>query len=60
MLFSSRETACVSIAWASANGLSEVYTWTQTGNENMRAVNEKLGYVTRDVSITVRAPLPLA
>jgi GNAT superfamily N-acetyltransferase len=48
------------IAWASANGLTEVYTWTQTGNDNMRAVNEKLGYVTRDVSIMVRAPLPLA
>jgi len=47
------------IAWASANGLTEVYTWTQTGNENMRAVNVKLGYVTRDVSIMVRAPLPL-
>jgi hypothetical protein len=47
------------IAWASANGLTEVYTWTQTGNENMRAVNEKLGYATRDVSINVRAPLPL-
>jgi GNAT superfamily N-acetyltransferase len=47
------------IAWASANGLTEVYTWTQTGNENMRAVNEKLGYATRDVSILVRAPLPL-
>jgi len=47
------------IAWASANGLTEVYTWTQTGNENMRAVNDRLGYVTRDVSIMVRAPLPL-
>jgi len=47
------------IAWASANGLTELYTWTQTGNENMRAVNEKLGYVTRDVAISVRAPLPL-
>ena len=47
------------IAWASANGLTEVYTWTQTGNENMRAVNEKLGYATRDVSIMVRASLPL-
>jgi mycothiol synthase len=48
------------IAWASANGLTELYTWTQTGNENMRAVNEKLGYVTRDVAISVRAPLPLS
>jgi GNAT superfamily N-acetyltransferase len=47
------------IAWASANGVREVHTWTQTGNENMRAVNEKLGYVTRDVSVNVRAPLPL-
>jgi mycothiol synthase len=47
------------IAWASANGLTEVYTWTQTGNDGMRAVNEKLGYATRDVSINVRAPLPL-
>jgi mycothiol synthase len=47
------------IAWASDNGLSEIYTWTQTGNENMRAVNERLGYVTRDVSIMVRAPFPL-
>jgi RimJ/RimL family protein N-acetyltransferase len=47
------------IAWGSANGLREIYTWTQTGNENMRAVNEKLGYVTRDVSIGVRATLPL-
>jgi GNAT superfamily N-acetyltransferase len=48
------------IAWASENGLSEIYTWTQTGNEGMRTVNEKLGYVTRDVSISVRAPLPLS
>lgn len=47
------------IAWAVANGLRELYTWTQDGNENMRAVNEKLGYVTRNVSISVRAPLPL-
>ena len=47
------------IAWGSANGLREIYTWTQTGNENMRAVNEKLGYVPRSVSIGVRAPLPL-
>jgi RimJ/RimL family protein N-acetyltransferase len=47
------------IAWASANGLGEVYTWTQTGNENMRAVNERLGYVTRHTSISVRRSLPL-
>jgi GNAT superfamily N-acetyltransferase len=47
------------IAWASARGLREIYTWTQTGNENMRAVNERLGYVTRDISISVRRDLPL-
>ena len=47
------------IAWASDRGLREIYTWTQTGNENMRAVNEKLGYVTRTVSISLRRPLPL-
>lgn len=47
------------IAWASANGLREIYTWTQTGNEGMRTVNEKLGFVTRGVSISVRADLPL-
>jgi GNAT superfamily N-acetyltransferase len=47
------------IAWASENGLTELYTWTQTGNENMQAVNERLGYVTRDIAISVRSPLPL-
>lgn len=51
-----KETA---IAWAAANGIRELYTWTQTGNENMRAVNERLGYVTRDVSISLRRALPL-
>jgi mycothiol synthase len=47
------------IAWASDRGLREIYTWTQTGNENMRAVNERLGYVTRTVSISLRRNLPL-
>jgi mycothiol synthase len=44
---------------AAERGLSEVYTWTQTGNEAMQALNRSLGYVDRAVSITVRAPLPL-
>jgi GNAT superfamily N-acetyltransferase len=48
------------IAWASANGIREIVTWTQRGNEGMRAVNERLGYVYRSVTIDVRAPLPLA
>jgi mycothiol synthase len=51
-----KETA---IAWAAAHEIREIYTWTQTGNENMQAVNERLGYVSRDISITVRRKLPL-
>jgi mycothiol synthase len=51
-----KETA---IAWASERGLREIYTWTQTGNANMRAVNERLGYVTRTTSISMRRKLPL-
>jgi GNAT superfamily N-acetyltransferase len=47
------------IAWASEHGIREIYTWTQTGNENMRAVNARLCYVTRDVAISVRRGLPL-
>jgi mycothiol synthase len=47
------------IAWASRHDVGEIYTWTQTGNENMRAVNERLGYVTRDIAISVRRKLPL-
>jgi mycothiol synthase len=47
------------VAWASERGVREIYTWTQTGNENMRTLNEKLGYVTRTVSISLRRPLPL-
>jgi mycothiol synthase len=41
------------------HGNTEIYTWTQTGNENMRAVNERLGYFTRNTSISVRRALPL-
>jgi GNAT superfamily N-acetyltransferase len=52
-----KETA---IAWASDRGIREIYTWTQTGNENMRAANERLGYFTRNVSISLRRPLPLS
>jgi len=45
------------IAWASANGIRELVTWTQTGNEGMRSVNEQLGYVTRTVSLRMRREL---
>jgi GNAT superfamily N-acetyltransferase len=39
--------------WAALNGIGEVYTWTQVGNESMRRLNEHLGYVTTRSSITV-------
>lgn len=48
------------IAWAAANGVLEIYTWTQTGNEAMQRLNEKLGYRPRAIAITVRGPIPLA
>ena len=44
--------------WAAARGLLEIYTWTQTGNEAMQRLNEKLGYRSRMISITVRGPIP--
>jgi GNAT superfamily N-acetyltransferase len=47
------------LAWAKANGIREVYTWTQRGNDGMRRVNEQLGYVYRHVELTMHAPLPL-
>ena len=47
------------LAWAAANGIREVYTWTQRGNDGMRRVNEQLGYGYRHVELTMRAPMPL-
>jgi mycothiol synthase len=47
------------LAWARDAGFAEVVTWTQSGNESMRAVNERLGYEYRDVAITMAATLPL-
>jgi mycothiol synthase len=47
------------LAWAAETGLREVVTWTQTGNEGMRALNELLGYEYRNVSVTMLASLPL-
>jgi len=46
--------------WAREAGMQEIVTWTQRGNESMRAVNERLGYEYRDVAITMAATLPLA
>jgi mycothiol synthase len=48
-----------SLAWAASRGLREVYTWTQRGNHDMRALNTHLGFVTRTESRNMRARLPL-
>ncbi|WP_328997331.1 GNAT family N-acetyltransferase [Kribbella sp. NBC_00709] len=48
-----------SMAWAADNGITEIYTWTQRGNDAMRRLNEHLGFTYGIVSITMRAPLPL-
>ena len=45
--------------WAATNGVTEVYTWTQRGNADMRRLNEYLGYRYGLQSITVARPLPL-
>jgi GNAT superfamily N-acetyltransferase len=47
------------IAWAHANGLTELVTWTQTGNENMQAVNTRLGYATTEIDFSFSRSLPL-
>jgi mycothiol synthase len=47
------------LAWAATNGIQEIVTWTQRGNDGMRAANEQLGYVYRSVSVTMRGPIPL-
>lgn len=49
----------MALAFAAAHGVREVTTWTQLGNADMRALNERLGYVARGEAITVRGPLPL-
>jgi hypothetical protein len=35
-------------------------TWTQRGNDDMRALNTRLGFTTRSESIRMQAALPLA
>jgi mycothiol synthase len=45
------------IAWATAAGYRQLVTYTQEGNEAMRGLNLKLGYLERLASIAVRGPL---
>lgn len=49
----------LTLHFAAEHGVREVYTWTQRDNADMRALNERLGYVYGAESITVRGPLPL-
>ncbi|GIF64886.1 N-acetyltransferase [Asanoa ishikariensis] len=44
----------IALAHAAATGITEVYTWTQRGNADMRRLNEHLGYATRLESFTMR------
>ena len=46
------------LAWAAANGIREIVTWTQEGNEAMQRINVRLGYTPRSVSRTMRRDLP--
>jgi GNAT superfamily N-acetyltransferase len=49
----------LTLHWAAGHGLREIYTWTQLGNVSMTRLNEHLGYVTTQTSITLSRPLPL-
>jgi mycothiol synthase len=44
--------------WAAQNGVVELVTWTQKGNEAMQALNRGLGYVDKSKVITFQGPLP--
>ena len=47
------------LQWAAANGLREVYTWTQAANHPMLTLNEHLGYLKGQIGVTVSRDLPL-
>jgi mycothiol synthase len=44
--------------WASSNGVVELVTWTQRGNEAMQALNVDLGYRNRVRVLTMQGPMP--
>jgi mycothiol synthase len=46
------------LAWAAGEGVRELVTWTQRGNEPMQELNRKLGYVDRSRELTFQGPLP--
>ena len=43
--------------WAAEQGLTEIYTWTQRGNANMRRLNEHLGFTYGRDSLTMTRAL---
>ena len=47
------------IAWAAAHGYRELITFTQEGNEAMRRVNARLGYVEQPAWLTMRRDLSM-
>ncbi len=49
----------LTLQWAAASGLTELYTWTQSRNAPMLTLNEGLGYVVGKTSVTVERRLPL-
>jgi mycothiol synthase len=46
------------IHWAAQNGVVELISWTQKGNEAMQALNRTLGYVDNSKVLTYQGPLP--
>ncbi len=46
------------LVWASRDGVRELVTWTQRGNEPMQELNRKLGYLDRSRELTFQGPLP--
>jgi GNAT superfamily N-acetyltransferase len=48
------------LAWAAGHDVAQIQTWTQRGNDAMRALNEHLGYRYGVVSIRVESALPVA
>jgi mycothiol synthase len=49
----------LTLHWAAGHGLTEVYTWTQRGNHDMRRLNESLGYANGKTDIVLSRPLPM-
>jgi len=49
----------LTLQWAAAHGLSELYTWTQVRNTPMLRLNEQLGYVVSKTSVSLERRLPL-